>query len=64
MSTPIAIIATLEALRDKEASLKKVLPDVISPTLAEPGCINYFLHQSLEDPTTFLGLTKTYLGQA
>ncbi len=50
---PLTVIAVLKAKPGKEELLKQEIIDCIAPTRAEAGCINYDLHQSLDDRTSF-----------
>src|SRR5579872_2523962 len=53
-SKTVTVVAILKAKPGKQAALKKELLKLIPPTLKEPGCINYDLHQDIEDPTRFV----------
>jgi quinol monooxygenase YgiN len=37
-----------------EKDLEKELTALVSPTRREPGCINYDLHRSIEDPGVYI----------
>jgi quinol monooxygenase YgiN len=37
-----------------EKELRELLLTLIEPSRSDVGCINYDLHQSIEDPATFL----------
>lgn len=50
----ITVVATFHARPGKQAELKKALTGLIAPTRTEEGCLNYDLHQSLEDSSKFL----------
>ncbi|OEU60805.1 MAG: antibiotic biosynthesis monooxygenase [Desulfuromonadales bacterium C00003094] len=50
---PLTVIAILKAKPGKEELLKQEIVGCIAPTRAEPGCINYDLHQSLDDRACF-----------
>lgn len=54
MPTPLTIVATIEALPGHETAVEKALKEVVAPTLAESGCLQYDLHQDLEKPGRFL----------
>jgi quinol monooxygenase YgiN len=54
MPTPLTIVATIQALPGHEVEVEKALTEVISPTLAEPGCLQYDLHRDLQKPGLFL----------
>lgn len=50
----LTVIAYMWAAPGKRDELRAELEALVEPTLAEKGCINYDLHQSLEDPDMFL----------
>ncbi|MFM4963932.1 putative quinol monooxygenase [Aeromonas bivalvium] len=50
MSSPITVIAELEAKPEFTAECRAALSPLIAATLQEPGCLRYQLHQSLESP--------------
>lgn len=50
----LTIVAEIIAKPGKEELVKAELLKLIPITEAEKGCINYDLHQDLEDPTRFL----------
>ena len=52
--TPLTIVAEIIAKPEKVELVKAELLKLIPVTLAEAGCINYDLHQDLEDPARFL----------
>ncbi len=52
--TPLTIVAKIKAKSGAESRVREALMQLISPTLAEAGCLNYDLHRSIEDPTLFL----------
>ncbi len=54
MSTPLTIVARIEAYPDQVELLKTELQKLVEPTLREPGCIQYDLHQDNLDPAIFL----------
>lgn len=55
MSTKsFTIVAIIEAKPGKEQALKAMLTSLVKPTLQEEGCINYDLHQSLDNPGKFM----------
>ena len=53
-STPLTVVATLNAKPGQEAALKRELLALIPTTLQEPGCLNYHLHVSVDAPGRFL----------
>jgi len=52
--TPLTIVARIEAEPDRVDLVKAELVKLIAPTLAEPGCIQYDLHQDNDNPAVFL----------
>ena len=50
MSSPVIVIAQLEAKPEFAAQFRTALELLIAATLQEPGCLCYQLHQSLESP--------------
>ena len=51
---PSTVIAKLKAQSGSEESLYEELRNLVEPTRAEEGCINYDLHRSVEDPGLFM----------
>ncbi len=54
MEAQITVIAQLKAIEGKESKLKEILLSLIEPSRDDEGCINYDMHQSEDDPTTFM----------
>lgn len=52
--TQLTIVANIIAKPEHVELVKRELLALISKTLAEPGCLNYDLHQSNEHPEQFL----------
>ena len=52
--TPLTVIAKLKAKNGCQEQLGAVLRSLIEPTRAEPGCINYDLHRSHDEPGVFI----------
>ncbi|MFM4825591.1 putative quinol monooxygenase [Aeromonas bivalvium] len=50
MSSPVIVIAQLDAKPEFAAECRAALEPLIAATLQEPGCLRYQLHQSLESP--------------
>jgi quinol monooxygenase YgiN len=48
----VTVIAKLKVKSGYEEQLYERLRNLVAPTRAEEGCINYDLHRSLEDPGT------------
>ncbi len=49
----ISLIATITAKADKIEELKAELLKLVELTTQEPGCIQYILHQEIENPQIF-----------
>ena len=49
----LTVIAHMKALPGKEDQLRAELEQLVEPTLAEDGCVNYDLHVAVDDPATF-----------
>jgi quinol monooxygenase YgiN len=54
MGKNLTIVARIEAKPDKIELVKGELLKLIQPTLNEPGCVQYDLHQDNEDKAVFL----------
>lgn len=54
MSKPLTIVARIEATADSIEFVKNELVKLITPTLAEAGCLQYDLHQDNDNPAVFL----------
>jgi quinol monooxygenase YgiN len=54
MSEQVTVIARSRAKAGMEKQLRQALQSVLAPTRAEAGCINYDLHESVDDPRSFL----------
>ena len=50
----VVLVAILRAKAGRAEALKEGLSSLVEPTRAEPGCVQYDLHQGTEDPNTFL----------
>ena len=53
MSKQLTIVAQITARPEHFELVKKALIQLIAPTRAEEGCINYDLHQDLESKNLF-----------
>jgi quinol monooxygenase YgiN len=51
---PVTVVALLRAKPGREQELKNALTALVIPSHADAGCINYDLHQGLEDPARFM----------
>jgi quinol monooxygenase YgiN len=54
MSEQLTVVVRIKAKRGKEEHVKQELTKLLAPTRAEPGCINFDLHQAAEDTSLFL----------
>jgi quinol monooxygenase YgiN len=52
--SPLTVIAKWKAKSGYEEQLYEEFRNLVEPTRAEEGCINYDLHRSVEDPGTFM----------
>jgi quinol monooxygenase YgiN len=50
----LTLIAYLKAKPEKRDALQKVLSGFVAPTRLEPGCVEYHLHRSADDPNVFM----------
>ncbi len=50
----LTVVATFQAKPTRETELREALTGLLAPTRKETGCLNYDLHQSLENPAKFL----------
>ncbi len=50
----LTVVARIRAKPGLEEKVKAELLALVAPTRSEPGCINYDLHQSLDDESLFL----------
>jgi quinol monooxygenase YgiN len=53
-SKPVTVIAILRARPGKELVVKQALLALVPITRRESGCLNYDLHQDIEDPSKFI----------
>lgn len=51
---PITVISHVRARRGYEAIVRDLLAKLVVPSRAERGCLEYSLHESLNDPTLFV----------
>ncbi len=54
MGSKLTIVARIEASPERAGQVRSELLKLIGPTLAEPGCLQYDLHQDNDDPAVFL----------
>jgi len=50
----LTLVASITAKEGKVELLKSKLVELMAPTKAEKGCVNYHLHQDNENPAHFL----------
>lgn len=50
----ISVVARLKAKPGVEEQVKQELMGLVAPSRKDMGCINYDLHQSVEDPCLFV----------
>jgi quinol monooxygenase YgiN len=50
----LTVVATFKAKEGLEDEVRQALMALVAPTRSEPGCINYDLHQSADDPSTLM----------
>lgn len=49
----LTVIAHMRAKPGREQELRELLESLVEPTSTEDGFVNYDLHQSVDDPTSF-----------
>jgi len=50
----VTVLAKCKAKPGMEDRVREAVMALVAPTRSEPGCINYDLHQSAEDPSRFM----------
>ncbi len=50
----VTVVAQIRAKSGMEEKVKQELLSLVGPTRTEAGCINYDLHQSVEDKSLFM----------
>ena len=50
----LIVVAKVVAKEDAVQQLKSELQKLIAPTRKEEGCLDYVLHQDIEDPSIFI----------
>ena len=48
------VVALWQARPDTAGELQEVLRAMVEPSRAEPGCHEFVVHRSVDDPTTFM----------
>lgn len=54
MGKPLTLVAFIRAKAGLEEELGRRLQALVAPTREEPGCINYDLHRSNEEPALWM----------
>jgi quinol monooxygenase YgiN len=54
MNEKLMVIAHARAKAGREAEARELLLGLVAPTRSEAGCIDYDLHQSVDDPARFV----------
>lgn len=63
MEKALTVVVMFEAKSGKEIELKNILQNVIEPSRIEKGCLEYRLHQNLNDSAQFF-LYENWVNQA
>lgn len=50
----VTVVARIRAKEGMEEKVKQEIMALVSPTRSEKGCINYDLHQSIENKSLFM----------
>ena len=50
----VTVLARVKAKPGMEDKVRETIMALVGPTRKEPGCINYDLHQSLDDKSVFM----------
>lgn len=50
----VTVLATIKAKPGLEERVRDAVTALVPPTRKEPGCINYDLHQSIDDKSLFM----------
>ncbi len=51
---PLTVIAHVKAQRGKESEVRRELLSLVASSRKDPGCLNYDLHQAVDNPGAFL----------
>jgi len=54
MGTKLTVVGKIKAKPGMGEKVKEELLALVPPTRTEPGCINYDLHQALDDKSSFV----------
>jgi len=50
----ITVLALVKAKEGVEEAVRKELLSLVNPTRSEPGCLNYDLHQAVDEKSLFM----------
>ncbi len=50
----LTVIAQIKAKPGKESQVRQELLSLVTPSRQDDGCLNYDLHQALDNPTRFM----------
>ncbi len=53
-ATPLTVIAQFKAKPGKESQVRQELLSLLAPSRKDAGCLNYDLHQALDNPALFV----------
>jgi len=62
-SNSLTVIAQLKAKPGKEAEVRKELISLVDPSRRDAGCLNYDLHQAVDNPALFM-FHENWVGKA
>ncbi len=51
---PLTVVAQIKAKPGKETQVRQELLALVAPSRNDAGCLNYDLHQALDNPALFL----------
>jgi quinol monooxygenase YgiN len=51
---PLTVVAQIKAKPGKESQVREELLSLVAPSREDAGCLNYDLHQALDNPALFL----------
>jgi quinol monooxygenase YgiN len=54
MNNTLTVVVRLKAIAGMEDQVRAELQKLLEPTRAEPGCVNFDLHEAAEDSGLFL----------
>ena len=58
MNTELIVLASATAQPGKEAELEAALREVVQPTRAQPGCLQFSLLRTMDAPATLVGYER------